>query len=306
MDQTKLSAAIGTIYIALVGTKGGITKTSTVVNLAGLYAGLGLRVLMVDADPQGSCSKYYELNQASPEGFLELLHSGVAKKTQISHTVIPRLDVIRANFKPTDVAWFQSHMRRDVHLKHALRTQVVTDNYDLVLIDSQGAEGALQEAAALAADDVISPIMPHVINTREFFAGTIELFNRLRISREPVGRVHVLISGAKDTVISRGIVDDLRNTSIQSEIGRIGVLSTIIPDMASVNEAQAIRAPLHLHDCYRKNKRPCGAEYLHAIAGELTPFVRGRFAEGMPHETWPADSPARICLPESQLSQLDP
>ncbi len=142
---------------------------------------------MVDA--QASCSKYYDLAHTSPEGFVELLHTGVAQLTRISHTVIPPLHVIRANFKPVDVAWFQTHMRRDVHLKYALRSDLITDNYNIVIIDSQGAEGALQEDATLAADDVISSIMPHVTNMREFFDGTMELFNRLRMYPNTNGSV---------------------------------------------------------------------------------------------------------------------
>jgi chromosome partitioning related protein ParA len=167
-----------TIYQALVGTKGGIGKTGTVVNLGALYAGFGLRVLMVDADPQGSASKYYDLKNAAPNGFLDLLECGTARPRQISTTVIDGLDVIRADFSPSDVVWFESHMRRDIHLKYALRNDFVEQKYDVVLIDSQGARSAVQEAAALAAADVLTPITPHVINLEEFQAGIFAICAR--------------------------------------------------------------------------------------------------------------------------------
>jgi chromosome partitioning related protein ParA len=288
-----------TIYQALVGTKGGIGKTSIAANLGGLYAGHGLRTLLIDADPQGSLSRYYPVETAASAGFLDLLTTGTAKRSQIAKTSIENLDLIRADFGPKDVAWFESHMRRDVHLKHALRNNNVTDNYDIVIIDSQGAVGAVQEAAALAADDIVSPISPHIINVLEFKSGTLALFERLAHSREPVGRIFAVINNYAQLRVSKEIIESLRKEPLDdSGFARVGLLNTMIPSMRAVVEAQALRTPLHIHDSVRQYKSPCGAEFMHALGGELVPFLRGRYARGVSPDEWPNDSPARAGLPE--------
>ncbi len=288
-----------TIYQALVGTKGGIGKTSIAANLGGLYAGFGLRTLLVDADPQGSLSLYYPIATAAEHGFLDLLTSGTTKRSQISRTTVENLDIIRADFTSKDVAWFETHMRRDIHLKYALRNNNVSDNYDIVIIDSQGAAGSVQEAAALAADDIVSPISPHVINVREFKKGTLALFERLSHSREPVGRIFALINNYAHLKVSREIIESLRSEPLDDTgFARVGLLNTMIPGMKAVVEAQALRKPLHTHDSVRQYKSPCGAEFMHALSSELVPFLRGRYARGISPDAWPNDSPARAGLPE--------
>ena len=46
--------------ITVISTKGGVGKTSLTANLGALYADLGVRVLLMDTDPQASLSKYYK------------------------------------------------------------------------------------------------------------------------------------------------------------------------------------------------------------------------------------------------------
>ena len=59
--------------VGIVGTKGGTGKTSTAANLAGLLADMAYRVLLIDADPHASLSKYYALSYTAPCGIVEFL-----------------------------------------------------------------------------------------------------------------------------------------------------------------------------------------------------------------------------------------
>ena len=54
------------IKFTVTSTKGGVGKTTLSANLAALFADLGLRVLLIDADVQPSLSKYFPLAAAAP------------------------------------------------------------------------------------------------------------------------------------------------------------------------------------------------------------------------------------------------
>ena len=61
------------VSIGVIGTKGGIGKTTIVANTGAILADMGLRVLMIDCDVQPSLSKYYPLSYRAPYGIVELL-----------------------------------------------------------------------------------------------------------------------------------------------------------------------------------------------------------------------------------------
>jgi len=83
--------------------------------------------------------------------------------------------------------WLLNRIDRGFRLLMALKSTALIDAYDCVLIDTQGAVGPLQDAAALAADILVSPITPEILSARECKDGTMELLERLEPSRG-VGR----------------------------------------------------------------------------------------------------------------------
>ena len=69
-----------------------------------------------------------------------------------------------------------------MRIKLALRNPQINERYDVVLIDTQGAVGHLQDAAVLASDILISPVSPDILSAREFTSGTQDLLDRLEPS----------------------------------------------------------------------------------------------------------------------------
>lgn len=82
------------VIFGIIGTKGGVGKTTLSANIGALIADMGLRVLLVDADIQASLSKYYELNYQAPKGLTDVIHSGAISEACISHSVWERLDIV--------------------------------------------------------------------------------------------------------------------------------------------------------------------------------------------------------------------
>ncbi len=59
------------VIFGVIGTKGGVGKTTLSANLGALLADMGLRVLLVDADVQVSLSKFYKLKCKNPARYLQ-------------------------------------------------------------------------------------------------------------------------------------------------------------------------------------------------------------------------------------------
>ncbi|WP_147465320.1 ParA family protein, partial [Pseudomonas syringae group genomosp. 3] len=165
--------------VSVVSTKGGVGKTTVAANLGGLLADAGQRVLMLDLDSQPTLSSYYALSQKANAGAYELIALNLTTYTQIiSRTVIEGLDLILSN---------DHQGRLNTLLLHApdgrLRLRNLLDNfrrnYDLLLIDTQGARSVLLEMAILASDLAISPITPEMLAARELHRGTLKLMNEL-------------------------------------------------------------------------------------------------------------------------------
>ena len=155
-----------TLKITVMSTKGGVGKTTQTANLGGILADLGQRVLLVDADAQPTLSSYFELKQQAEHG-LSALITGPQLEGVISRTAIDNLDIIISDDPEGALQnWILHTPDGRVRLKHLLNR--FDDNYDFVLIDTQGAVGPLQDAAVLAADMLLSPIPPEILSARDY------------------------------------------------------------------------------------------------------------------------------------------
>lgn len=81
---------------------------------------------------------------------------------------LPRL--IRRTVSPRQI-WFRESASNVYYLAAALKK--LDDEYDYIFIDSQGARGILQQSIILASDTLLSPIIPDVLESREFMRGTV-------------------------------------------------------------------------------------------------------------------------------------
>ena len=149
--------AKGRIFV-VANQKGGVGKTTTAVNVAAALSMGGLRVLVVDLDPQGNASTALGVEHRISMGVYEVLMGTAQVKNVIQKCAgFPALDCIPAN---TSLAQAEinlvSMVARESRLKDALNQ--IADNYDYIFIDCPPSLGLLTVNAFSAASEVLIPI----------------------------------------------------------------------------------------------------------------------------------------------------
>ena len=144
--------------ISLVNQKGGVSKTTTAVNLGSYLAAMGKYVLLVDMDPQANATSGVGLDYQ--ELSLNLYHSligGLLPEEVIHKTGLFGYDIMPAS---SDLAGATVELvnmsNREFKLKELLRR--VRTNYDYILIDCPPSLGLLTINGLVAADEVIIPV----------------------------------------------------------------------------------------------------------------------------------------------------
>ena len=157
--------------IAFTNQKGGVGKTTTTVNLGVGLVRQGRRVLLLDADPQGSLSISLGIKQ--PDDLSESLATimqkviedeSVPMDTAVHHHA-EGVDFIPANIELSgiDVSLVNTMSR-----EHVLKTHVneLRKCYDYILIDCMPSLGMMPINALVAADSVIIPSQPNFLSTK--------------------------------------------------------------------------------------------------------------------------------------------
>lgn len=260
--------------ITVVSTKGGVGKTTVAANLGGLLADLGHRVLLVDADVQPTLSSYYAIRSEAHGGLFQLLVSGDTDRV-VSSTVIPNLDLIVSNDPTGQLPNLLLHAPDGrLRLKHLL--EAVSSDYDHVILDTQGSLSALQDAAVLAADLLISPLPPEMLSAREFSRGTLRMLERLG-PMEQLGLtlppLVAVLNRIDRTRNASQIAAALRDELLAESRGRIRLSDIAIPNLVAYREAASLGIPVHRHEPNRPTGRtaPAALDTMRALASDVLP-----------------------------------
>jgi len=178
--------------ISFANQKGGVAKTTTTLNLGVAFSEHGLKVLLVDLDPQGNLTMSQGLNPDSIErSMFDVLVHRLPIQEVIQHAEVD-LAVSSIDLAGAELA-LSSMIGRERALEKALAE--VKNSYDYVLIDTPPSLGLLTINALVASTGVIVPVQCEYLSLR----GLVQLENTLSMIRENLNPV-VEIEGILPTM----------------------------------------------------------------------------------------------------------
>ncbi len=223
--------------IAVANHKGGVGKSTTVINLGAGLVRLGKKVLIIDTDPQGHTTTGLGIE---PRNLLTtgelLLVDEITCADVIQKTYIENLDIIPSDLRvSTAELKLASMTAKEFRLRNKLRSLT---GYDIILFDCPPTFGSLPLNVFNAADEIILPIQLGYFSF-EGVSSFIDTINVLNREMGPVINHKINISGAlvnffdPRTNMARTILQDIK--SIFGDL----VFKSMIPQNVKLNEAQA-------------------------------------------------------------------
>ena len=240
--------------IAIANQKGGVGKTTTAVNLGVALGISGKKVLLIDADPQGSLTKSCKIDNADADKLEVTLSelmayemTGEDKDYILLNNSIKQfetVDLIPSNISlsGTETALFNCMSRESV-LKRTI--EPLKQKYDVILIDCMPSLGMMTINALVAADSVIIPCEPSFLSVKGL---DLLLHSIAKIKRQinPGLKIDGVLMTMVDsrTVNAREITSALRDAMGNN----INVFNIEIPRSVRATECPNAGESIFVHD----------------------------------------------------------
>lgn len=227
--------------IAIANQKGGVGKTTTVINLAAYLGEKNKKVLVVDVDPQGNAGSGLNIINVEEATIYDLIINDVPAAKAIYPTAFTNVSIVPSN---QDLSGAQVELvnmiARENKIKQALGP--IVGDYDYVLIDTPPSLGLLTLNAFVASHSILIPIQC------EYYAleGITQLLKTIKLVKQSLNK-NLFIEGVcltmydSRTNLSHEVMENIV-THFKEKTYR-----TIIPRNVKISEAPSHGKPINLY-----------------------------------------------------------
>lgn len=234
--------------IAVLNQKGGVGKTTTVVNLGSYLAKAGKRVLLVDLDPQGNATSGLGIDKNTlGETMYDVLFQHDIAPNVVIDTEFTNLQILPAN---ANLAGAEVQLVGALQRELQLRQVLEQFDHDFILIDCPPSLGLLTINALSAADAVLIPVQA------EYYAleGLSQLLNVIERVQNAINP-NLSVMGVLLTMFdSRNSLSDQVKAELGKHFGN-KLFTTIVPRNVRLAEAPSFGRPISEHDKWSKGAR---------------------------------------------------
>lgn len=257
--------------ITVANEKGGVGKTTTVVNLAAVFASMGRPVLVVDNDPQGNSTSLLGVERS--ELGLKTLGQAMLNKAPCDDYIVT------TNMEGVSLLAGTPELRKvigelgtghwqDKLLKKVFETEKL-DEYEFVLIDTHGSVDCLLKSSLAVSHYYLIPLFPEPDSARGLF-DLLETISDVReASNQRLSLLGILITKYDaNSSTHREFAEEIRKVGKKA---RVRVFANMIPASRSVSTASRDQKSLLE---FRVNL-PISQAYI-ALGGELMTIIKGK------------------------------
>ena len=255
--------------IAVINQKGGVGKTTTIINLAAALSILGQNNLIIDLDPQGNATTGLgKSNREEIKNIYKLLIKKISLKESIQNTEVKNLDLIGSN---VNLSGLEVETANDTNRAFLLK-KILDDEknnlskYDNIFIDCPPSLSLLTIIALVSSNELLVPLQT------EFFAlegitQLVKTIDRIKLNLNPQLKVRgiLLTMFDKRNKLSSQVDKEARNYFKEK------VYQTVIPRNVRLSEA-----PSHGQPCVIYDKNCLGSKSYFKLSEE---FIRKKNIE---------------------------
>ena len=251
--------------ISVINQKGGVGKTTTVLNLSTALAQLGKKILVIDLDPQGNATTGLgKSNNEDDKNIYKVIIGQSDLKKCIQKTCVENVDIVSSN---VNLSGLEVETANDPNRAFLLKEILTEKNKDLlneyenIFIDCPPALSLLTVMSLVVADELLVPLQT------EFFAlegisQLVKTIDRIKINLNPTLEIRgiLLTMFDKRNKLSTQVDDEAR------KYFKDKVYKTVIPRNVRLSEA-----PSHGVPCIVYHKSCLGSQSYISLAKEFVP-----------------------------------